>query len=246
MPVVVPAWRRRSMATASRRSATSMLDNGWMTRERLAGVVRAVNKQAPDLVAITGDFVTGGRLDPFLPILRGELGQLRAPDGIAACWATTTTGATRIACAVPCAMSVSRGLRNAAAIGRGGGEASRSLGWMTTGRGNGSISCGQRRMTRRGGRSCSRTSRILPTSAPRLAASRCNSQGTRTVGRSACRCSVLHCCRLSRCAIRVGATRWVAWCNTPIVGSGCRPPYGRLNSRPEITVITLQSPNSRN
>lgn len=60
------------------------LDNDWMTRERLAAVVRAVNGQAPDLVAITGDFITGGPLDPLLPILREELGQLRAADGLAA------------------------------------------------------------------------------------------------------------------------------------------------------------------
>jgi uncharacterized protein len=60
------------------------LDNDWMTRERLASVVRAVNRLAPDLIAITGDFVTGGPLDAFLPVVRDELAQLRAADGVTA------------------------------------------------------------------------------------------------------------------------------------------------------------------
>jgi predicted MPP superfamily phosphohydrolase len=60
------------------------LDNDWMTRERLGGVVRAINQQAPDLVAITGDFVTGGALEGLLPILRDELKRVRAPDGVVA------------------------------------------------------------------------------------------------------------------------------------------------------------------
>ena len=60
------------------------LDNDWMTRERLADLVRTVNDLAPDLIAITGDFITDGPLDLVLPILRDELGRLRAPDGVAA------------------------------------------------------------------------------------------------------------------------------------------------------------------
>ena len=34
--------------------------DGWMTRERLLETVRLVNEQAPDVVALTGDFVTTG------------------------------------------------------------------------------------------------------------------------------------------------------------------------------------------
>ena len=60
------------------------LDNDWMTRERLADLIRTVNGLAPDLIAITGDFITDGPLDLLLPILRDELGLLRAPDGVAA------------------------------------------------------------------------------------------------------------------------------------------------------------------
>ena len=60
------------------------LDNDWMDRARLTDLVRNVNGLAPDLITITGDFVTGGALDGLVPVLRDELGRLRAPDGVAA------------------------------------------------------------------------------------------------------------------------------------------------------------------
>lgn len=48
----------------------------WMTAERLGTIVRLVNAQAPDVVAITGDFVT---YEPrrFAPQLTAALGALR-------------------------------------------------------------------------------------------------------------------------------------------------------------------------
>ncbi len=55
----------------------------WMTRERLAGVVRLVNDQRPDLVAITGDFVTHG-YRRRAGNLEGPLGSLRGRDGAVA------------------------------------------------------------------------------------------------------------------------------------------------------------------
>lgn len=55
----------------------------WMTRERLAGVVRLVNDQRPDLVAITGDFVTHG-YRRRAENLEGPLRSLRARDGAVA------------------------------------------------------------------------------------------------------------------------------------------------------------------
>ena len=51
--------------------------------DRTAGVVRLVNAQAPDLIAITGDLVDGTasrRLDDVAP-----LGKLRAADGVVGC-----------------------------------------------------------------------------------------------------------------------------------------------------------------
>ncbi len=51
--------------------------------ERTAGVVRLVNAQSPDLIAITGDLVDGTasrRLDDVAP-----LGKLRAADGVVGC-----------------------------------------------------------------------------------------------------------------------------------------------------------------
>jgi len=56
--------------------------DGWMTPERLAGVVDLVNEQEPDLVAITGDFVSTSA--SYIAGLPGPLGGLRAPDGAVA------------------------------------------------------------------------------------------------------------------------------------------------------------------
>ncbi len=61
--------------------------DGWMTHERLSAIVELVNGLQPDLVAITGDFVTSsllystGRLAPLLSV---PLDRLRTPDGTVA------------------------------------------------------------------------------------------------------------------------------------------------------------------
>ncbi len=61
--------------------------DGWMTPERLRGIVELANKQRPDLTVVTGDFVTRS---PFYstahlaPLLVGPLAELRAPDGVLA------------------------------------------------------------------------------------------------------------------------------------------------------------------
>lgn len=61
---------------------------GAMTREHLDGVVRAVNEQSPDLVAITGDFVTAASGEPapaeVAPDLAASLGALRPRDAAVA------------------------------------------------------------------------------------------------------------------------------------------------------------------
>jgi hypothetical protein len=56
----------------------------WMTLDRLAGIVQLVNAQRPDLIALTGDYVTHGYRRRFHQDLATGLGALRAPDGIVA------------------------------------------------------------------------------------------------------------------------------------------------------------------
>jgi len=56
--------------------------DGWMTPERLERVVDLVNEQEPDLVAITGDFVAVS-VD-YISGLSGPLRRLRAADGVVA------------------------------------------------------------------------------------------------------------------------------------------------------------------
>lgn len=59
----------------------------WMTPRRLAGIVGLVNEQEPDLVAVTGDFVTCSQLAStahLAPLLAGPLSGLRARDGVVA------------------------------------------------------------------------------------------------------------------------------------------------------------------
>lgn len=57
----------------------------WMTQDRLAGVVRLVNAQQADLVALTGDFVTHGTRRPgAFGGLATALGALGARDGVVA------------------------------------------------------------------------------------------------------------------------------------------------------------------
>lgn len=55
----------------------------WMTRERLAETVALVNQQAPDLVAITGDFVTR-RAERYAADLNYALSRLQSRDGTVA------------------------------------------------------------------------------------------------------------------------------------------------------------------
>lgn len=55
-------------------------DDSWMTAERLSAIVQMTNEQQPDLIVITGDFITT-YLDSTaqtLSVLRG----LRSPDGV--------------------------------------------------------------------------------------------------------------------------------------------------------------------
>jgi len=56
----------------------------WMTGTRFRGVVDTVNALAPDLIAITGDFVTNQPLAPHLAALVPELRRLAARDGTVA------------------------------------------------------------------------------------------------------------------------------------------------------------------
>lgn len=56
---------------------------GWMNRERLGHIVTQVNAQRPDLIVITGDFVTRRvpyQVEDFLAVLP----ELSAPDGVVA------------------------------------------------------------------------------------------------------------------------------------------------------------------
>jgi len=55
----------------------------WMTRERLARAVELVNRQSPDLVAITGDFFTYAP-ERFAGDMVSLLGSLAARDGVVA------------------------------------------------------------------------------------------------------------------------------------------------------------------
>jgi predicted MPP superfamily phosphohydrolase len=52
-----------------------------MTPERLKQIVSVLNEQMPDLIALTGDFVTGGPIDQFIPSLVEALKNLKAKDG---------------------------------------------------------------------------------------------------------------------------------------------------------------------
>ncbi len=55
----------------------------WMTPEHLAEVVDMVNQERPDMVAVTGDFVTH-HVERYAQSLVSELSQLSAPDGVLA------------------------------------------------------------------------------------------------------------------------------------------------------------------
>jgi uncharacterized protein len=55
----------------------------WMTQQRLQDIVGLINRQKPDLVAITGDFTTSYP-EPFVPTLVASLQQLRPKDSTVA------------------------------------------------------------------------------------------------------------------------------------------------------------------
>lgn len=57
--------------------------NSWMNRPRLASIVETVNRLNPDLIAITGDFVSHNP-HTHLKDMTSELQRLTAPDGILA------------------------------------------------------------------------------------------------------------------------------------------------------------------
>ena len=59
--------------------------DGWMTPGRVLEMVRLLNAEAPDLVAITGDFATYSRFRSMIrhvPGLVAPLHRIRAPDGV--------------------------------------------------------------------------------------------------------------------------------------------------------------------
>jgi len=56
--------------------------DGWMAPERFGRIVDLINEQEPDLVAITGDFVSVSAR--YISDLPGPLGKLRASDGVVA------------------------------------------------------------------------------------------------------------------------------------------------------------------
>ena len=88
--------------------------DGWMTPERLGQIVELVNEQGPDLVTITGDFVSSWSTR-YVSGLTEPLGRLEAPDGAVAVlgnhdhWA----GAEAVRCALSSAgiVDISNGLR---------------------------------------------------------------------------------------------------------------------------------------
>ena len=58
---------------------TDIHADDWMTADRIASITRQINDQQPDLVVLTGDFVTGDA-DRYSPALK-SFSQLKAPDG---------------------------------------------------------------------------------------------------------------------------------------------------------------------
>jgi len=58
---------------------TDVHADDWMTADRIASITRQINDQQPDLVVLTGDFVTGDA-DRYSPALK-SFSQLKAPDG---------------------------------------------------------------------------------------------------------------------------------------------------------------------
>lgn len=78
MPRLAPAFHGYRVAQIS-----DLHMGDWMDRARLAEVVALVNKQGADLIAITGDFVSGRAGRVAADLIAGLRG-LRAPDGVVA------------------------------------------------------------------------------------------------------------------------------------------------------------------
>lgn len=76
LPRLAPAFRGYRMVQIS-----DIHMDRWMTRDRLAGVVRLANEQEADLVALTGDYVTHGYRRRHADLVSG-LGALRGRDGV--------------------------------------------------------------------------------------------------------------------------------------------------------------------
>ena len=54
----------------------------WMAKDWLIHIVDLVNKQNPDIIAATGDFITLGRIEPYADVLIETLSQLSAKDRV--------------------------------------------------------------------------------------------------------------------------------------------------------------------
>jgi len=54
----------------------------WISQDQLQNVVNLVNEQQPDLIVMTGDYVTSGDVRPLMDMLIQPLSQLTAPDGV--------------------------------------------------------------------------------------------------------------------------------------------------------------------
>jgi len=63
---------------------TDLHMGSWLNQERLARVVGIINSENPDLVAITGDFVTLGRIEPYADDLIKGLSRIQAHDAVVA------------------------------------------------------------------------------------------------------------------------------------------------------------------
>lgn len=63
---------------------TDLHYGSWLEKDWLLNILDIVNAQDADIVAITGDFVTLGRIDPYADVLIETLSQLQASDGVVA------------------------------------------------------------------------------------------------------------------------------------------------------------------
>ena len=61
---------------------TDLHMGSWLNRERLDEVVNMINAHRPDMVTITGDFITMGDIEPYATDLVESLSKLQATDGV--------------------------------------------------------------------------------------------------------------------------------------------------------------------